>query len=399
MTEPAHVAAGSGVVERIESIPIALPVRREWRWRGLDAELGRWVIVRVHTDTGLVGYGEATPLPDWGGDHNSYAGETPATVQHVVAQLLAPALAGADPFDIERITERMDDVIKGHTYAKAAIEMALYDLQGKSCGLPVYRLLGGRYRRGVPIAHMIGIMSREEAIEEARLARDDGCRAFQIKGTGELERDMDIVAALRQDLGTGFMLRLDANQGYRRRGVKEAVRSVRMLEAAGIDAIEQPTEGLEQMAAVRAAVDVTVIADESCWQPTDVMRVAHAGAADAISIYVAKAGGLGRARKVATVAEANGFPCDVNGSLESGVGNAASVHLATAMPSISIPAVIPITAPSGTGSARSAGRYYADDIVSAPFTYEDGLMIAPDGPGLGIEIDEEKLAAYRVDAR
>jgi len=399
MIEPAHVADGSAVVERIETIPIALPVRREWRWRGLDAELGQWVIVRVYADTGLVGYGEATPLADWGGDFNSYAGETPATVGHVVAELLGPALVGADPFDIERIAERMDDVIKGHTYAKAAIEMALYDLQGKSCGLPVYRLLGGRYRRGVPIAHMIGIMSREEALEEARIAREDGCRAFQIKGTGELERDVEIIAALRQELGADFMLRLDANQGYRRRGVKEVIRSVRMLEAAGIDAIEQPTEGLEQMAAVRAAVDVTVIADESCWQPTDVVRVAQAGAADAISIYVAKAGGLGRARKVATIAEANGFPCDVNGSLESGVGNAASVHLATAMPSISLPAVIPITAPSGTGSARAAGRYYADDIVSAPFVYEDGLLLAPEGPGLGVEIDEEKLAAYRVDTR
>jgi muconate cycloisomerase len=398
MIEPAHGADRSGVVARIESIPIALPVRREWRWRGLDAELGQWVIVRVHTDTGLVGCGEATPLADWGGDFNSYAGETPATVQHVVAKLLGPALTGADPFDVEWIAERMDDVIKGHTYAKAAIEMALYDLQGKSCGLPVYRLLGGRYRRGVPIAHMIGIMSREEALEEARIAREDGCRAFQIKGTGEVKRDVEIIAALREELGAGFMLRLDANQGYRRRGVKEAIRSVRMLEAAGVDAIEQPTEGLEQMAAVRAAVDVTVIADESCWQPTDVVRVAQAGAADAISIYIAKAGGLGRARKVATVAEANGLPCDVNGSLESGVGNAANVHLATAMPSISLPAVIPITAPSGTGPARAAGRYYADDIVSAPFTYEEGLLLAPDGPGLGIEIDEEKLDAYRIDA-
>jgi muconate cycloisomerase len=399
MSEPADAADRSGVVERIETIPIALPVRREWRWRGLDAELGQWMIIRVHTDTGLVGYGEATPLADWGGDFNSYAGETPATVGYVVAKLLGPALVGANPFDIERIAERMDDVIKGHTYAKAAIEMALYDLQGKSCGLPVYRLLGGCYRRGVPIAHMIGIMSREEALEEARIAREDGCRAFQIKGTGELGRDVEIIAALRQELGADFMLRLDANQGYRRRGVKEAIRSVRLLEAAGIDAIEQPTEGLEQMSAIRSAVDVTVIADESCWQPTDVVRVAQAGAADAISIYVAKAGGLGRARKVATVAEANGLPCDVNGSLESGVGNAASVHLATAMPSISLPAVIPITAPSGTGSARAAGRYYADDIVTAPFVYEDGLMLAPEGPGLGVEIDEEKLAAYRLDTR
>jgi L-alanine-DL-glutamate epimerase-like enolase superfamily enzyme len=399
MLEAADLRGSAGAIALIETIPIALPVRREWRWRGLDAELGRWVIVRVHTDIGLIGYGEATPLPDWGGDFNSYAGETPATVVHVISELLAPALVGADPFDIERIAEGMDDVIKGHTYAKAAIEMALYDLQGKSVDLPVFRLLGGRYRRGVPIAHMIGIMTCDEALEEAKTAHADGCRAFQIKGTGELERDVAVVAALREALGDGIMLRLDANQGYRRRGVKEAIRSVRELENAGIDAVEQPTEGLEQMAAIRASVGVTVIADESCWQPTDVVRVAQAGAADAISIYVAKAGGLGRARKVASIAEAHGFPCDVNGSLESGVGNAASVHLATAMPAISLPAVIPINAPAGAATTRAAGLYYADDIVTAPFRYEDGLLLAPDGAGLGVEIDEEKLAAYRVDAR
>src|SRR6266516_3107412 len=97
-------------VSAIEAIPIALPVRRVWKWRGLGGELGRWVIVRITTDEGLVGYGEATPLPDWGGDFNRYAGETPTTVVHIVEELLAPALEGADPFDIEAIVERMDSV-------------------------------------------------------------------------------------------------------------------------------------------------------------------------------------------------------------------------------------------------------------------------------------------------
>ena len=379
----------------VEAIPIALPVRREWRWRGLGGSLGRWVIVRVHTSEGFIGLGEATPLPDWGGDFNRYAGETPGTVVHVVRDLLGPLLTGADPFDVEAIAYRMDEAVRGHLYAKAAIEMALHDLQGKAVGEPVYKLLGGRFRPGVRIAHMIGLMDRDEAVEEALAALEDGCTAFQIKANGDSKRDADVTRALREAVGPDVMHRVDANQGYRRLGVKEAVRSVRALEDAGADCVEQPTEGLKDMAAVKEAVGLMVIADESAWQPQDALEIAREGAADAISIYVAKAGGLLRARKVAAIAEASNLPCDVNGSLEGGVGNAANVHLAIACPAITLPAVIPVTAPAG-GPDRTTGRYYTDDIVTKPFVFEDGLLRAPEGIGLGIELDEEKLEAYRV---
>jgi L-alanine-DL-glutamate epimerase-like enolase superfamily enzyme len=379
----------------VEAIPLALPVRREWRWRGLGGGLGRWVIVRVHTAEGLVGLGEATPLPDWGGDFNRYAGETPQTVAHVVEDLLGPALAGADPFDVEALVDRMDGRVRGHLYAKAAVEMALYDLQGKAVGLPVHKLLGGEYRSGVRVAHMIGLMEVGEAVEEALAALEDGCTAFQVKANGDPARDASVTAAIREAAGPEVMLRVDANQGYRRLGAKAAIRAVRALEAAGADLVEQPTEGLSEMAAVRAAVGVTVIADESVWQPQDVVEVSRTGAADAVSVYVAKAGGLLRAKKVAAVAEACSLPCDVNGSLESGVGNAASLHLAVASPAISLPCVIPVTTPAG-GPDRTAGRYYADDLVTRPFPFENGVLCPPEGPGLGVELDEEKLEAYRV---
>lgn len=383
-------------IERVEAVPVALPVRREWRWRGLGGNLGRWVIVRLATDEGLVGLGEATALPDWGGDFNRYAGETPTTVVHVVEHFLQPLLLGSDPFDIERLLVAMDETVSGQNYAKAAAEMALHDLQGKIAGQPLYRLLGGKFRPGVVIAHMIGIMSASEAVEEGRAAVDDGCRAFQIKGTGELARDVAVVRALREALGSEIVLRLDANQGYRRLGAKQAARAMDQLVDAGTDLLEQPVEGLREMAAIRASVTVPVIADESCWTPEDLVDVVDAGAADAISIYVAKAGGLARARRIAQLAEVYGLPCDVNGSLESGVGNAASVHFATAMPAISLPCVIPVTATAGVGTPLTCGRYYRDDLVSEPFPFEDGMLMAPERPGLGVELDEEKLAAYRV---
>lgn len=382
-------------ITEVEAIPIALPPRRELRWRGMRGTLGRWVIVRVHTDEPLVGLGEATPLPDWGGDFGRYAGETPQTVVHVVRDLLGPLLANKDPFDAEAIVEEMDAAVRGHPYAKAAVEMALFDLQGKAVGLPIHKLLGGEYRGGVRVAHMIGLMDKREAVEEALAAIADGCTAFQIKATGNPARDAAVTRAVREAAGEDVFLRVDANQGYRRTGAKEAARAVKALQEAGADCVEQPTEGLSEMAAVRAAVDLTVIADESAWQPRDVLEIHERKAADAISIYVAKAGGLLRAKKVATVAEACGFPCDVNGSLESGVGNAASLHLATACPAVSLPCVIPVTAPAH-GPDRTAGRYYADDVVTEPFAFEEGRLKALEGPGLGVELDEEKLEAYRV---
>jgi muconate cycloisomerase len=202
-----------------------------------------------------------------------------------------------------------------------------------------------------------------------------------------------LVTALRATIPDDAIIRLDANQGYRGYGAKAAIRALRDLRAAGVNYFEQPTEGLQRMAEIRAAIDVPVIADESCWQPHDVVEIAESRAADAISIYVAKAGGLSRARRVAILAETYGLPCDVNGSLESAVGNAASIHLAVAMPAISLPAVTPVST-ARDSVPTTVGRYYTDDLINQSFVYQDGLLYPPAGPGLGVEVDEDKLAQF-----
>jgi muconate cycloisomerase len=188
------------------------------------------------------------------------------------------------------------------------------------------------------------------------------------------------------------VLRLDANQGYRHLAPKAAAAVVRALHAAGAGFVEQPTEGLDAMAEVRRRTDAVIVADESCWQPADALEVDRRAAADALSIYLAKAGGIGPARRVAELAEVLGLPCDVNGSLESGVGNAANLHFAVAAPAVTLPCVIPVTAPTGSPDG-AVGRYYGDDVVAAPFPYRDGREGPPEGPGLGIEVDEEKVRA------
>ncbi len=383
-------------VTNIKAIPYRLPIRRDFGWAGLHVGIGNFVLIRVRTDEGLEGLGEAVPLAEWGGDHNRRAGETQETVVHVVEDLLRPHLVGEDALDVERITARMDAVVRGHSYAKAAIDIALHDLLGKKAGLPLYKVLGGAFRDAVPVAHMVGLMPPEEAVEEAAAAIADGVSSLQVKGGVDPSRDETVVGALRERFGPEVWLRLDANQGYGE--VSSAVRILRRMEPMGLNFVEQPVSGVRQLAQVRHEVRTPIIADESCWDAQDALECVQYEAMDAISIYLAKAGGIAGARKVAAVAWAAGLPCDVNGSIESGVGNAANVHFAIATPAVSLPCVIPVTAPAGTAPFATAGHYFEDDIVTRAFgVTQDSALLPPEGAGLGVEIDDEKLERFRVD--
>lgn len=381
-------------IAHVEAVPFALPVRRDFRWAGLGSGVGRFVLVRVVTGDGREGLGEATPLPDWGGDHQRRGGETQQTVVHVVRDLLAPALVGADPRCVAARRAEMDRLVRGHSYAKAAVEMALQDLLGKAAGMPLHRLWGGPVRERVPVAHMVGLMPPDEAVEEAARAVAEGVGGLQVKGGVDPERDVEVVTRIRERTGPGVLLRLDANQGYGR--PKQALGVLDRL-AGVLDLVEQPVEGLAQMAAVTAASRVEVVADESCWDRADALEVVAADAADLVSVYLAKAGGLDGARAVATVIGAAGRRCDVNGSLESGVGNAANVQFALAVPECTLPCVIPVTATAEAAATEVAGRYYADDIVTEPFGFAAGGILPLERPGLGVTIDEAKLARYRQD--
>jgi L-alanine-DL-glutamate epimerase-like enolase superfamily enzyme len=382
-------------IAQVETVHLRLRPRQDYRWAGLRVGLGEFVIVRVRSDGGVVGNGETVPLIDWGGDYGRYAGESAATVRHVVEAYLAPGIVGRDAGDLAALVRDWDRHVRGHPYAKAAVEMALYDLLGKVRGVPVYELLGGLFRRRVPVAHMVGLMPVAAAVDEAEAAVADGVAALQLKGGVDPERDVAVVREVRRAVGDRILLRLDANQGYGT--AKPALRVLGRLQEAGVQLVEQPVEGLAELAEVtRHATGLDILADESAWTPRDALDLVQVRGADGISIYVAKAGGLAGARAVASIAEAAGLPCDVNGSLELGLANAANLHLAAATPAITLASVIPVNAPDGAAPTRVAGRYYADDVVCEPFEYEAGALVVPSRPGLGVEVDEAKLEHYRV---
>jgi muconate cycloisomerase len=171
---------------------------------------------------------------------------------------------------------------------------------------------------------------------------------------------------------------------------------LRQLADAGVDLVEQPVLGLDKLERVHASAEVPLMADEACWTPTDALTLAGRGSVDALSIYVGKAGGLARAREMASIARAANLPHDLNGALELGIGNAANLHLAAASPARLLPCVVPINAPAEQLTTKTAGRYFDDDVVVAPFPHADGDLLVGDEPGLGVEVDVDKVEHYCV---
>lgn len=382
-------------ITKIETLPIKLPPRRVHQWASLTTPIGVYVIVKLATDEGLVGLGEAPVLKDWGGDHMKYYGETPKTTIHIINDILALALVGQDPCQIAALHSLMDKAIKGYPYCKAAIDMALYDIVGKTFNLPAYQLLGGCYRKRVTVAHSIGLMEIDKAVAEVLQVKDEGIKAIKLKGGIEPKRDVELVKRIRKAAGPDIQIAVDANQGYCT--PKIAVQTIKAMEEYDIRYMEQPVEGIDSMAEVAQGVDTPIMADESAWTPQDVLEIVRKKAAEIISLYTTKPGGLFKAKKVAAVAEAAGLQCNVNGSVETGVGNAANLHLAASTAVASLACVIPVTTPKGKGKEGIAGIYYQDDIVTDPFEYADGELIVSSKPGLGVILDEEKVRRYRAD--
>ena len=379
----------------IDTFHVRLPSRRPHSWASSNITIGSYVILKLRTDEGVVGFGEAPILIDWGGDHQRYYGESAPMARHVITDYLLPAIRGEDVFAIERIHEKMDRVVKGHFYSKAAIDIALYDVAGKAAGVPAHNLLGGCYRREVPLAHSLGIaLTVQECVAEAEQVVQEGIKTVKLKVGRDDARDVAALRAIRKAVGPAIELTVDVNQAWAT--PKKAIRMIREMEPHGVAFVEQPCDGLDEMAEVARVVETPIMADESVWSPFDALEIARRRAADLISLYTTKPGGLFRAKKVAAVAEAAGIPCNVNGSIESGIGNAANLHLVASTRVASLANVIPVTATAEKAPTKIAGHFYLDDLVAEPFEYRNGALIVPDRPGLGIVVDEGKLRKYSV---
>jgi muconate cycloisomerase len=383
-------------ITAIDCSLVSLPMRRPHRWASLTAPLGSYLLVTIRTDEGLSGWGEATVLAQWGGDFGRYYGETPTTVVHVIKDLMWPVLNGADLDHHRLIYEAMNKAVRGHQYAKLAVDAAMLDLVAQRAGIPVYELLGGQRRTEIPMGHSIGLMPVDKAVEEARAVADEGMRTVKLKTGEDLDRDLELIHKVHGAVGDRIEIAVDANQGWG--PISVAQRMLSRIRDLDLRYVEQPVPGIDAMAELARRVDVPLMVDESVWTAYDLAEVARRGAASLASIYTTKAGGLNCAMQADSVALANGIATNVNGSNETGVGTLANVHLACAMASLGEGCLFPITGLSERRATEVAGAVYTDDVLADPLEFRDGCVPVPEGPGWGIAIDLEKVEHYTVDS-
>jgi muconate cycloisomerase len=373
-------------ITSVETIPVRVPIKPELAiksGRGGTHATSPFLLVKVHTDEGLVGLGEASCTPRW-------SGEDQISAAHFINTYFAPALLGRDPTRIEDVSRDVFPLVAENYFTKSALEMALWDLAGKAAGKPVYELLGGKVRDDVSTKWSVSGQPPEKAAEIARWALGRGFRALKVKvGLTDEDADADFarVSAVREVVGQGVKLGADANGGWG--DPATAIAAIGRLEALGIYFAEQPVWAgdPEEMAAVRRSVGVPIVADESLYALADARQLARAGACDVFSVYVGKAGGIGPARAIADFALGRGIACTIGSNLELGVGSAAMIHLGLAHRGIT-----PDTYPCDI----IGPFYYEEDILTAPLSLGGGRALPTDRPGLGVELDEAKVEKYRV---
>jgi muconate cycloisomerase len=334
------------------------------------------VIVTIRTADGLEGWGEAAPWAPFG--------NTAETALAALAHVLRPALLGRDPAAITARAADCAHALAGHTDAKVAIDMALWDIAGKRLGVPVTTLFGGVVRDRLPLSFSIADPDFAADLDRARAMFAEGHRILKVKtGFAGHREDLRRLEALRVALPE-LDLRVDYNQGL---APVDAIRTLRDVEAFAPTFIEQPVpRGQEAaLAAITAALDTPVLADESVTSPEEMLRAARERFADCVSIKLMKAGGLGVARSIDAIAAAAGMPSYGGTLWEGGIAAAAGAQLLATLPNCTL------------GCEFYMPSYaLVRDICADPLHAAAGFVQVPSGPGLGVVIDHDALAAQTI---
>lgn len=368
-------------ITAIETIPVNVPIvpaRITVGGRGTHAT-SPFLILQVRTDEGVTGLGEVSCTPGW-------SGEDQVTAAHFIETALAPLLIGKDPLAITRRSWELRRALAHNPFTRAGIEIALWDILGKVAGQPLHALLGGAVRDDVRTKYSVSGLEPVKAAKLAAWAVEQGFSAMKVKVGIEPEADIRRVREVRAAVGEDILLGVDANGGW---DVATATSLLPRLAEQRIAFVEQPVpEGDHRwLARVRAQSSMPIIADESVSTAQDALALIAAEAADVFSIYVGMGGGIGEAVSVATIAGAAGLACTIGSNLELGIAQAAMIHLALAHPAIR---------PERVPCDIISRFFYEGDIVRPPLPVEGGVARAPDGPGLGVELDETAVARFRA---
>jgi muconate cycloisomerase len=365
-------------VETVRTTLADLPLHRPHRFRDSTMDAQGVLLVRVATGDGVVGVGEGVvPGGPWWG------GESVETMQVVVDRYLAPLAVGADLGRLPELRSRMDRLVAANPFAKSALETAMWDAWARTLGLPLHALLGGRCRDSLPVTWAIGAADPDVVVDEA-LARIEsgGHTSIKLKmGALEPAADTARIEKIASSLAQVTSVRVDLNGAW---DELTATRLLPRLEEAGIDLVEQPTPAwdVEALARLCALLRVPVMADESLRSDHDALNLAARRAADVFSLKIGKSGGYLATQRIAAVAQAAGIPCHGGTGIESSLGTLAGAHLLATLPAVT------------WGSELFGPLLMTDGLLAEPLDYRDGALHLPDGPGLGIELDEDRVARY-----
>ena len=364
-------------IDKIQVIPFGIPIRKF-----ADAYTGfsisNAILVKIYTDTDYIGYGEACA---W---EPEFYGETLESVSSTIEKYIAPKIIGEDPRNINKILSIIDANLAKITCAKEGIDLALHDLLGKILNVPVYTLLGGKFRDMIPVASEIGIDTPENMIQNAQQVLKSGIRVIKIKGSSNHALDVERIKAVRHAVGDDIQLRLDPNAAW---DVNSTIKTMRLLEDCNLQLLEQPIPAwnLKGMAHIRDNINIPLMADESIWTPQDAIRISEYGAADLLNIKIAKSCGLHLGKKIEYVAESLGLPCIAGTEIEPGFSLIAKLHLAASMK------IHPLA------SEFTELTLLKKNILKHNIEIIDGCVKVPDKPGLGVELDEDVLNECKYD--
>ncbi len=326
------------------------------------------VFFRLETDSGIVGWGCGAP--------DTVTSDTADQAVHVFDSAIKRILEGADPTRINLLNEIIDTDVHGNTSTKAGVNMALYDILGKSAEMPLYRLLGG-YRDRIETSVTIGINPTDIMVNKAREWVSKGFKSLKLKCGINPDEDIDTVLAVRAAVGPNVKIRLDANEGY---NIDDSIRVVSILEDQGadIELLEQPTKALYLYALkeVTGKCNVPIVADETALTMRASLKLIRMEVADIVNIKLMKTGGITNAMKVNTFAELADIPVMIGCMNESMGAMAGGVHFACGLANVKyadLDSILDIEKDYARGGA----------------TYEDGCVIPSEKPGLGIEVDVE----------
>ncbi|HDR4872866.1 dipeptide epimerase [Bacillus thuringiensis] len=332
------------------------------------------IIVKMETDEGIIGYGEGVA-----DDH--VTGESWESTFHTLKHTLTPALIGKNPMNIEKIHDMMDNTIYGVPTAKAAIDIACFDIMGKKLNQPVYQLIGGRYHEEFPVTHVLSIADPEDMAEEAASMIQKGYQSFKMKVGTNVKEDVKRIEAVRERVGNDIAIRIDVNQGWKNSA--NTLTALRSLGHLNIDWIEQPViaDDIDAMAHIRSKTDLPLMIDEGLKSSREMRQIIKLEAADKVNIKLMKCGGIYPAVKLAHQAEMAGIECQVGSMVESSVASSAGFHVAFSKKII--------TSVELTGPLK-----FTKDIGN--LHYDVPFIRLNEKPGLGIEINEDTLQELTV---